>query len=139
MELADAAGDELGELAAEVEDDDRVGLRGARLAAGDGAAGTVDLRALGRRGVEGDLQVRLDLGVVRGEHAVARVGGLAVDGRAALSSGLAVVVAGPLPRAAGPLAAAPGCSSASLNRSPPAPAAPFGEVYRAAHRRDGRR
>ena len=35
MELAHAAGDELGELAAEVEDDDRVGLA----AAGAGGAG----------------------------------------------------------------------------------------------------
>ena len=90
VELADAAGDELGELAAEVEDDDRVGLGRARLPAGDGSPGTIDLRTLGRPGVEGDLEVGLDLGVVRGEHAVACVGGLAVDGRAALSSGLAV-------------------------------------------------
>ena len=92
MELADAAGNELGQLAAEVEDDDRVGLGRARLPAGNGSPGTIDLRTLGRPGVEGDFEVGLDLGVVRGKHAVARVGGLPVDGRAALSGGLAVLV-----------------------------------------------
>ncbi len=46
VELADAAADELGELAAEVEDDDGP-VRRARLAAGDRAAGPVDLGRAG--------------------------------------------------------------------------------------------
>ena len=75
MELADAAGDELGELAAEVEDDDGVG---GPIVAGRSAA--APLRG-GR--VERGLEVGLDLGVVGGEDAVAGVGRLAVDGLAA--------------------------------------------------------
>ncbi len=92
MQLADASGDELGELAAEVEDHDRVGLGRARLPTGDGSAGTIDLRALGRPGIQGDLQVRLDLGVVGGEDAVARVGSLPVDSGAALPGGLPALI-----------------------------------------------
>ena len=146
VELADAAGDELGELAAEVEDDDGVGLGRARLAAGDGAPRPIELRALGRPGVEGDLQVRLDLGVVRGEHAVARVGGspwtvvprCRAGGRgwSSPSPPAEPFAAAELPAAELPTAA-PGCSPASLNRSPPTPAAPFGRSL-PAPRRGGR-
>ena len=75
MELADAAGDELGELAPEVEDDDRVGL--------EPGTGRRASRS-GGRGVERDLEVGLDLGVVRGEDPVTGVRRLAVDGLAAL-------------------------------------------------------
>ena len=87
MELAHAPGDQLGELAAEVEDDDGVGLGAARLAAGERAPGQVQVRAWRGRRVEGDLQVRLDLGVVGRQDAVARVGRLTVDGLAALARG----------------------------------------------------
>ena len=79
VELAHAAGDELGELAAEVEDDD--GARGGGRRAG--RVGRRDERS-GERRLERGLEIGLDLGVVRGEDAVAGVGGLTVDGLAAL-------------------------------------------------------
>ena len=77
VEFAHAPRDELGELAAEVEDDDGlavVGIRGGR--------------AIVRRTVRGGrlergLEVGLDLGVVRGEDPMAGVGRLTVDGLAA--------------------------------------------------------
>ena len=79
VQLAHAACDELRELAAEVEHDDAVGrLRRAV----DRWAGRRAV-AFGRRRVEGDLEVRLDLGVVGREDAVAGVGRLAMDGLAA--------------------------------------------------------
>ncbi len=110
VELADPPRDELGELAAEVEDDDGVGLRSARLAAGDGAAGDIQAGASRRRGVERDLEVRLHLGVVGGEDTVPRVGELAVDRLAPPARGLLVVVptrrAGPGRRPVGPCASA---------------------------------
>ena len=68
MQLAHAAGDELGELAAEVEDRDRLRL-----------LGRLGLDPLGRWRVEGLLEVGLDFGVVGCEDAVAGVGRLAVD------------------------------------------------------------
>jgi hypothetical protein len=68
MQLAHAARDQLGELAPEVQDDDRVGL-GWHLAG-----------PLWRGRVERLLEVRLDLGVVRGEDPVTRVRCLAVNG-----------------------------------------------------------
>ncbi len=92
MQLAHAPGDQLRVLAAEVQDDDGVRLAPAALAARNGAAGAVDVGALRRPGVQGHLQVRLHLGVVRGEDAVARVGKLAVDGLAAPAGGPLVVV-----------------------------------------------
>ena len=69
VELADAPGDQLGELAAEVEDRDEA------LALAGGVIGRGPLRS---GCVERGLEIRLDLGVVRGEDTVARVGGLAV-------------------------------------------------------------
>ena len=92
VELADAPGDQLGVLAAEVEDDDGVGLGRRRLAARDARAGNVEVGTLGRRGVEGDLEVGLDLGVVGRQDAVTGVGGLAVDGLAAPAGRVLVVV-----------------------------------------------
>jgi hypothetical protein len=68
MQLAHAARDQLGELAPEVQDDDRVGL-------GWDIAG-----ALWGRRVERLLEVGLDLGVVRREDPVTGVRCLAVDG-----------------------------------------------------------
>jgi hypothetical protein len=72
VELPDAPGDQLGELAAEIEDDDWAG-RGAR---------AVVQASFGRRGVEGGLEVGLDLGVIRREDAVAGVRRFAMDGLA---------------------------------------------------------
>ena len=69
VQLPHAAGDQLGELAAEVEDDDGVRL-----------LGRLGLDALRRRRVERLLEVGLDLGVVRGENPMARICRLAVDG-----------------------------------------------------------
>ena len=99
VELADPARDELGELAAEVEDDDGVRFAACRAPARarrrpDGLG-----RSLGAGCLERRLEVGLDLGVVGGEDPVAGVGDLAVDGLAALVAG---VVRGP----------------ASLNRPP---------------------
>jgi hypothetical protein len=73
IELPDAARDQLSELAAEVEDDDGVGVGRA-----------VIRSSLGRGRLERGLEVCLDLGVVRGQHAVAGVGSFAVNGLAAL-------------------------------------------------------
>ena len=77
VELAHAARDELRELAAEVEDDDAVG----RLRR-DADRRPVVGAAIGRRRVERDLEIRLDLGIVGGEDAVTGVRCLAVDGPA---------------------------------------------------------
>ncbi len=77
VELTDPPCDELGELAAEVEDEDRV-RAGRRL-----DPRPVVARAIRGRRVERGLEVGLDLGVVRCEHAMAGVGRLAVDGLAA--------------------------------------------------------
>ena len=68
VQLAHTASDELCELAAEVEDRDRLRL-----------LGRLGLDPLRRWRVERLLEVRLDLGVVGREDAVAGVGGLAVD------------------------------------------------------------
>ena len=68
VQLADAPRDELGELAAEVEHRDRLGL-----------LGSLGLDPLRRRGVECLLEVGLDLGVVGGEYTVSGVGRLAVN------------------------------------------------------------
>ena len=68
VQFAHAAGDELGELAAEVEHGD--GLR----AGADLFGGTI-----GRRRVQRGLEVDLHLGIVRGQDPVAGVGRLAVD------------------------------------------------------------
>src|SRR4029079_10521828 len=76
VELADPPGDQLGELAAEVEDDDRIGLAD---------IGPI-IRGPGRSGrLEGRLEIRLDLGVVRSEDAMTGVRRLAVDRLAALA------------------------------------------------------
>ena len=72
VQLAHAPRDELGELAAEVEHDDGVRL-----------LGRLGLDALRRRRVERLLEVGLDLGVVGGEHPMAGVRRLAVNGSAA--------------------------------------------------------
>jgi len=91
VQLAHAAGDQLGELAAEVEDDD--GVRLDRLwRAGGAGTGAVQCRALGRRRVERHLEVGLDLGVVRRENAMAGVGRRAVDRGAALRAQRPLVV-----------------------------------------------
>jgi hypothetical protein len=79
VELAHAAGDELGELAAEVEHDHRSGRDRRR------AAGAIVWGAVGSRRLERGLEVRLDLGIVGSEDAVARVGRLAVDRLAAVA------------------------------------------------------
>ncbi len=79
VELAHAPRDQLGELAAEVEHDDRVRL-----------LGRLGLDALRWSGVERLLEVRLDLGVVGGEHAVAGVRCLAVDRAAPIRRALLV-------------------------------------------------
>ncbi len=81
VELADPPGDELGELAAEVQDHHRVRLTG-RCAAGDAGPGSILGRALRAGRLEGGLEVGLDLGVVGGQDPVAGVGDLAVDGLA---------------------------------------------------------
>ena len=99
VELADAARDQLGELAAEVEDGDDPALRGR----GPVARGAVRSGRVQRR-----LEIGLDLGVVRCKDTVAGVGGLTVDGlalaRHARSRLLAVprpiAVSGSLPGAA---------------------------------------
>jgi len=79
VELAHAPGDQLGELAAEVEDDDRLAvLRVGRVGR------PVLRRPIGRRGLQCGLEVGLDLRVVRGKDPMARVRGLTVDGLAAL-------------------------------------------------------
>ena len=80
VQLADAARDQLGELAAEVEDDDGAGASSARWCAGRSSA-----ERSGRGRVERGLEVGLDLGVIGGEHAMAGVGRLAVDGLAAIA------------------------------------------------------
>ncbi|MDP9328124.1 MAG: hypothetical protein M3P10_07945 [Actinomycetota bacterium] len=72
MELADAPRDELSVLAAKVEDD-----YGVRLGGG--------LRvALGRRGMQGGLEIDLNLRIVRDQDPVTRVGQLTVDSAPAL-------------------------------------------------------
>ena len=120
VELADAAGDQLGELAAEVEDDDRAGF------GGRGAGRPVVARAIRGRGLERGLEVRLDLGIVGGEDPMPGVGRFAVDGlappgrRRGVRAGLLL---GPVrPRSGGagasPLAASSSVVSvASANRS----------------------
>ena len=79
VELTDATRDELRELAPEVEHDDAVGRLGRHA-----DRGAVVRPAIGGRRVESDLEIRLHLGVVRRQHAVAGVGFLAMDGPAAL-------------------------------------------------------
>ena len=82
MQLSHATGDQLGELAAEVEDGDGAGLWD------DGRGGRPILgRADRGRRVERHLEIGLHLGIVGREHAVARVGGLPVDGLAAILRG----------------------------------------------------
>ena len=78
VELADAAGDQLGELAAEVEDDDGPGRPRSPV------AGLVVRRAVGGRRLERGLEIGLDLGVVGGQDAMSGIGGLAVDRLAAV-------------------------------------------------------
>src|SRR3954463_13207488 len=75
---ADAAGDQLGELAAEIEDDD-----GVRLA----PVGPVARSSDGRRRLERRLEIGLDLGVVGGEDAMTGVRRLSVDGLPAFRLG----------------------------------------------------
>ena len=70
VQLADAAGDELGKLAAEVENGDGPGRGGGAFVGGS---------TLGRGRVERGLQVGLDLGVIGGQDAMPGVGRLAVD------------------------------------------------------------
>ena len=78
VQFADAPGDQLGELAAEVEDDDGRALllvRGGRAIVG---------RAIRGRGFQRGLEIGLDLGVVGGQDPVTGVGLLAVDRLATL-------------------------------------------------------
>ena len=70
MELADAARDQLGELAAEIEHGDE----GMRL-----TCRVVARRPLRTRGMERGLEIRLHLGVVGSKDAVAGIRRLAVD------------------------------------------------------------
>ena len=82
LHLAHAPGDELGRLAAEVQDHDRVGLatrRGRRL---------IGCLALGGRSAERRLEVGLHLRVVGRQHTVAGVGRFAMDRLAATSGRL---------------------------------------------------
>jgi hypothetical protein len=82
VELADAAGDQLGELGSEIQHRDHAGLglhRSDRRIRG---------RAVRRRRVERDLQVGLDLGIVWREHAVAGIRRLAVHGLATVAGRL---------------------------------------------------
>ena len=88
VQLAHAAGDELRELGAEVEDRDDARLRD------DGGDRRVAGGAVGGGGVERDLEVGLDLGVVGGQDPVAGVGRLAVDRLAPLASASLVAAAG---------------------------------------------
>ena len=67
VELADAPGDELCELAAEIEDDDGLAVVGV------GRGGAIRGRTVGGGRLERGLEVGLDLGVVRGKHPVAGV------------------------------------------------------------------
>jgi hypothetical protein len=78
VQLPDTAGDQLGELAPEVEDDDGAVIRCGRSVGG---------AALRSGCVERRLEVRLDLGVVRGEDAVPGIGRLTVDGLAPIATG----------------------------------------------------
>ena len=70
VELADAPRDQLGELAAEIEDDDRAGF---------GAGAVLARCAVGCRRMERGLEIGLDLRIVRSEHAMAGIGCFAVD------------------------------------------------------------
>jgi len=80
VQLADAPRDQLGELAAEVEDDDRVGFCGV----------PAIVRRSGRFGsMKGRLEIGLYLCVVRGQHAMTRVRCFAVDGLAPLAGAVA--------------------------------------------------
>ena len=87
VELPHTPRDQLGELAAEVEHHDRVRL-----------LGRLGLDALRRSGVERLLEVRLDLGVVGGEDAMAGVGRLAVDRPSAIPCPIPVKLLGLLRR-----------------------------------------
>ncbi len=84
VQLAHAASDELRELAAEVQDGDGVG-----------SLGSLGLDALWRRRVERLFEIGLDLGIVGGEDAVARVGRLAVHRAPALDGAPFLVVGRP--------------------------------------------
>jgi len=76
VELPDASRDQLGELTAEVEDDDGVRLDAVRSIVG---------AASGNRSVEGGLEIRLDFRVVGRKDAMPGVGRLTVDGLAAVA------------------------------------------------------
>ena len=78
VELAHASCDELGELAAEVEDDDGLAILGV------GGGRSIVRGTVGSGGIQRGLEVGLHLRVVRGEDPMARVGGFTVDGLAAL-------------------------------------------------------
>ena len=78
VQLAHPACDQLGVLAAEVENDDGVGLAAAGLTAGDSPAGTIE-RAIRRRRLQGGLEINLHFGVVGDEHPMSGVGRLAMD------------------------------------------------------------
>ena len=81
VELADATGDELGELTAEIEDHD--GTIGRAIGVGRGRLGG----AVGGWRLERRLEVGLHLGVIGGEDTVPGVRRLAVDGLAPLGVG----------------------------------------------------
>ena len=83
VQLADPARDELCVLAAEVEDHHRVGLWLDRVRG-----------PLGWWHVQRRFQVRLDLGVIWGQHAMTGVGELAVNRAPALLATRAPIVAG---------------------------------------------
>ena len=82
VQLADATGDQLGELAPEVEHHHGVRLRTGGCF-GSGPAGAIGDRALGDGCLQRGLEVGLDLGVVGRHDPVTGIGRRAVDGLAA--------------------------------------------------------
>ena len=78
IEFADPSRDELGELAAEVEDHDGLAILGV------GGGGTVIRRSVRAGGLQRRFEVGLHLGIVRGQDAMAGVGRLTVNGLATL-------------------------------------------------------
>ena len=82
VELTDSTRDQLRVLASEIEYDDGVGL---------GHGRGIRQRSIGRRRLEGGLEIGLDLGVVGGEHTMAGIRRVAVNGLAPLRPSLLLV------------------------------------------------
>ena len=135
VELAHSAGDQLGELAAEVEHDH------GRSSGGSRTRGSIVGGSVWSGRLERGLEVGLDLGVVGGEHAVAGIGRLAVDRLAALPGFRARVaqlarflsVASAIVDSVPPLAVSPACTSV-----PAVTIQPIGRLRGVAHRLGGR-